>query len=143
MGTLVLIFRQTSFAGLVALCFLYPGLSNAQGKMAEGKGSGFELIMFEQAGCHYCQLWNENIGGIYDRTPEGQFAPLRRVDIHLDRKLANVKPVVYTPTFVLYRNNHEVGRVTGYMSDDFFWGLLEVLLKKNGYRPAGSKEKKM
>ena len=98
--------------------------------------------MFEQKGCHYCRVWDENIGGIYNKTPEGKFAPLRRVDIHHDEKVANVKPVIYTPTFVLYGNGHEIGRVTGYTSDDFFWGLLGELLNKQGFHPeqAASKE---
>jgi thioredoxin-related protein len=95
--------------------------------------SGIQLIMFEQDGCHYCQVWDDNIGGIYHNTPEGKFAPLRKVDIHTDDDVANVKPVIFTPTFVLYKNGREVGRLTGYISDDFFWGMLEPMLKKHGY----------
>ena len=103
-------------------------------KIGKPHEPGITLIMFEQEGCHYCELWDKNIGVFYDKTPEGHFAPLRRVDIHMDDKVPNVKPVIFTPTFVLYKNGNEVGRLTGYMSDDFFWGLLSPMLKKYGYR---------
>ena len=40
-----------------------------------------ELVMVEQAGCHYCARWNAEIGPIYPRTAEGAYAPLRKVEI--------------------------------------------------------------
>ncbi|MCF6198690.1 MAG: hypothetical protein L3J67_04715 [Hyphomicrobiaceae bacterium] len=128
--------KRFALVGLAAFLLLLPfGVHQVESKAASPSKSGIELLMFKQQGCHYCQVWDENIGGIYDKTPEGKFAPLRRVDIHFDDKIANVKPVIFTPTFVLYKRGKEIGRVTGYMSDNFFWGLLEVLLKQNGFRP--------
>ena len=100
---------------------------------ANGLGSGVQLIMFEQEGCHFCEVWDANIGVIYGTTPEGIYAPLKKVDIHVDDDVANVKPVIFTPTFVLYKDRKEVGRLTGYISDDFFWGMLAPMLKKHGY----------
>jgi thioredoxin-related protein len=91
-----------------------------------------ELVMFESKSCAYCAEWHRTIGKIYDRTAEGKLAPLRRVDIHEPRpvELAAIKPVVYTPTFVLVENQQEVGRLEGYASEDFFWGLLSRELTK-------------
>jgi len=40
-----------------------------------------DLIMVEQAGCHWCARWNADIAHIYPKTEEGQRAPLRRVDL--------------------------------------------------------------
>jgi hypothetical protein len=94
---------------------------------------GTYLIMFEQDGCFYCQAWNERIGGIYGNTREGRFAPLKKIDIHDDDAPPNVKPVIFTPTFVLLVDGREVGRITGFTSEDFFWGLLGPMLAKNGY----------
>jgi len=41
-----------------------------------------------------------------------------------------VKPVVFTPTFILIKNSSEISRVEGYIGDDLFWGMLEVMLKR-------------
>jgi thioredoxin-related protein len=39
-------------------------------------------------------------------------------------------PVRYTPTFVVVDHGHEVGRITGYIDDESFWGLLDALAAK-------------
>jgi hypothetical protein len=91
-----------------------------------------ELVMFERAGCPWCQRWNREIAPIYPKTAEGQRVPLRKVD--LDRgippDLVLHDPVRYTPTFVLMENGREVGRLIGYIDDAAFWGLLAKLLTK-------------
>ena len=91
-----------------------------------------ELVMFEEDGCPWCIRWNEEVGGSYAKTPEGELAPLRRVDITepvpSDLELA-MKPR-YTPTFVLVEDGVEVGRIEGYPGADFFWPLLQNLLEK-------------
>jgi thioredoxin-related protein len=90
-----------------------------------------ELLMFEEEWCEWCERWNEEIGVIYDKTDEGQRAPLRRIDIHgafPDVELA-LRPH-YTPTFVLIENGREIGRIEGYPGEDFFWGLLGQLLER-------------
>ena len=57
---------------------------------------------------------------------------MRRVN--LDRQEARItlkEPVRYSPTFVMVDDGGvEVGRITGYTSDDSFWGLLGALLGK-------------
>lgn len=95
-----------------------------------------ELIMYESESCEWCEQWNEQIGPIYPKTAEGRFAPLRRVDIADDppQDLSAVKGIHFTPTFVLMEKGREVGRILGYPGEDFFWGLLEEILKKAGYR---------
>lgn len=91
-----------------------------------------ELVMVEQAACGWCEKWDEEIGGIYDATPEGRVAPLRRVDIHepLPPDLGFIKGLVFTPTFVLVDGGREIGRISGYAGQEFFWGLLHGLLEK-------------
>ena len=63
---------------------------------------------------------------------EGKQAPLRRVDIHDDmpEDLLEIAPVIYTPTFVLLHEGVEIGRIKGYPGEDFFWGMLDQLIKK-------------
>ncbi len=92
-----------------------------------------ELIMVEQPGCHYCIEWKTVLGPIYPKTPEGAYAPLRMID------LADAPPdgmtfarrVNFTPTFVLVDNGTELARIEGYPGEDFFWGLLGMMLEKN------------
>ncbi|MGP9812546.1 thioredoxin fold domain-containing protein [Rhodopseudomonas sp. NSM] len=91
-----------------------------------------ELLMFERDGCVWCARWDRDVGPIYGKTEEAKLLPLRRVNIDRD-KLAGValdSPVRFTPTFVVMDNGREVGRITGYINDDAFWGLLGTMVTK-------------
>lgn len=89
------------------------------------------LMMVEQAGCAYCARWEKEIGPIYEKTSEGQAAPILKVDLRADLPagitLTGGKPR-YTPTFVLLRDGVEQSRIEGYPGEDFFWGLLDKML---------------
>ncbi len=91
-----------------------------------------ELIMLEEDGCWYCEMWDKEIGVVYHKTPEGRRAPLRRLDIHdpLPIDLRFLTKGGYTPTFILVENGREYGRIRGYPGEDFFWGLLGQLLDR-------------
>jgi len=90
------------------------------------------LIMVEEDGCMWCARWNEEISEIYPKTPEGQAAPLRRIDIHAPTPadLTFARPLFFTPTFVLMVDNVEASRIEGYPGEDFFWGLLAQMLER-------------
>jgi hypothetical protein len=89
----------------------------------------WSLVMVEQAGCTYCARWDRDVAPEYPLTPEGRAAPLRRVDLRdLPDDLSFASRPVYTPTFVLFENGEEIGRIEGYPGEDFFWGLLGRLL---------------
>lgn len=92
-----------------------------------------ELVMFEQPGCHWCERWDAQIAPIYPLTPEGKAAPLRRLDIHatLPDGLTLARPAIFTPTFVLIRDGQELARIEGYPGEDFFWGLLGMMLAEH------------
>lgn len=96
------------------------------------EGCALELVMFRQALCDACTLWDKEVGQVYPKTRQGQQAPIRNVDIHDDRpgELADIGPVVYTPTFVLVEDGRELGRIIGYGGEDFFWGLLDQMLDR-------------
>jgi len=91
-----------------------------------------QLIMFEQAGCHWCEIWNEEIGVAYPKTDEGKLAPLRRVDIHasLPVDLEGLDKANYTPTFVIWHEGREIDRLRGYPGSHFFWPMLQQMLGK-------------
>lgn len=95
-----------------------------------------ELLMVREDNCPWCIVWDEEIGPIYPKTPEGKFAPLIHVD--LDESIDDtriLKSVIYTPTFILVENGVEIARLEGYPGEDFFWTLLEEMLsKKTDYK---------
>ena len=95
-------------------------------------GRAAELIMIEQAGCHWCAAWNRDVGIVYDKTKEGKRAPLRRLDLRdkIPEDLASIRIERFTPTFILVEENREIGRIRGYPGEDFFWGLLGQMLEK-------------
>lgn len=90
------------------------------------------LVIFEQAGCAWCETFDREIAPIYGKTEEGACAPLRRVDIarELPADLTFIAVERLTPQFVLIDNGREIGRIRGYPGEDHFWGLLGVLLKR-------------
>ena len=104
---------------LLVVVIFVPGSMNAA-----------ELIMFDSPVCEWCEIWEYEVGIVYHKTDEARVAPLRRISIHDPRAddLGNTRPVIYTPTFVLMENDHEIGRITGYPGEANFWSLLEVLI---------------
>jgi len=91
-----------------------------------------ELVMFDSAGCIYCQRWERAVGSVYDKTAEAKFLPLRRIDISRQSSsgVTLSEPVHYTPTFVVVDKGREVGRIEGFINDDSFWGLLDGIAAK-------------
>ncbi len=95
-------------------------------------GRAAELIMVDQPGCIWCARFDQQVGAVYPKTEEGRLAPLRRLDIR-SKELRDLKlttAVRYTPTFILIDQDREIGRITGFQSDDTFWGLFGKLIKK-------------
>jgi thioredoxin-related protein len=91
-----------------------------------------ELVMFETAGCAWCAKWHAEVGPGYAKSTEGQRAPLRthKMEDAANAGVALTTPVTMSPTFVLTDQGREVGRIIGYPGADFFWGLLDQLMKK-------------
>lgn len=88
------------------------------------------LMMAEEPGCIWCARWDAQIAPIYPKTSEGEAAPLRRVNI-LEPIPADItlnRPITFTPTFVLLVDGAETQRIEGYPGEDFFWGLLALML---------------
>jgi hypothetical protein len=100
--------------------------------LAIARAGAAEFVMFEQAGCGWCETFDREIAPIYPKTAEGRRAPLRRVDIDrpVPADLSFVQVERLAPVFVLVNNGEEIGRIRGYPGEDHFWGLLSVLIKK-------------
>jgi len=91
-----------------------------------------ELIMFERAGCPWCEKFDREVAPIYPKTTEGARAPLRRVNIYapLPKDLAFIKVERLTPLFVLIDDGREIGRIRGYPGDDLFWMQIAGLMQR-------------
>jgi thioredoxin-related protein len=116
-------------AGLAATLFL-AGLTAV-------RAQELTLYMVDQAGCAYCIRWEEEVGDAYHLTAEGRVAPLVRVDLHdaLPESVSFARRAVFTPTFVLIRDGKELERIEGYPGEDFFYGLLGMMLQNAGVTP--------
>lgn len=91
-----------------------------------------KLYMAEEAGCFWCARWHSEIGPIYPKSAEGRAAPLVRYDLkHDDPGVEFARRVHYTPTFILVEDGKELGRIEGYPGEDFFWGLLGMMMNEN------------
>ncbi|MDD9727839.1 hypothetical protein PVV74_20535 [Roseovarius sp. SK2] len=89
------------------------------------------LLMAEEDGCYWCAQWNEEVSAKYPKTPEGQAAPLRRYDLYSESPDVEFdRRVRFTPTFILVRDGAELSRIEGYPGEDFFWGLLGMMLEE-------------
>jgi thioredoxin-related protein len=108
-------------AAALAASLLWPGISSAA-----------ELVMFQQGGCVWCARWDREVGPVYDKTTEAKLLPLRRVDISQQTATGVILAarVIYTPTFVVVEGGREIGRITGFINDEAFWGLLDALAAK-------------
>ncbi len=91
-----------------------------------------ELVMFESPECEWCEAWHEDVGIIYSKTEEAKKIPLFRMDIDAPRSgaLSKIRPVMYTPTFVVMDKGSEIGRIMGYPGEDHFWGMLGEIVAK-------------
>jgi hypothetical protein len=92
------------------------------------------LYMVEQPGCIYCAQWDAEVGDAYHLTTEGRAAPLNRLQLRdpLPDGLSFARKVAFTPTFVLVRDSQELERIEGYPGEDFFYGMLGMMLNKAG-----------
>ncbi|GAC1458055.1 MAG: hypothetical protein PVSMB8_14500 [Vulcanimicrobiaceae bacterium] len=108
------------------------------GIIGKGGSASDQLVMFEQAGCGYCAAWNRDVGHVYAKTDEAKILPLRRVDIHAARPadLRSIGGIRFTPTFVVLHCGREFARMTGYLGDEQFWGLLDQNVRSIKESPA-------
>lgn len=110
--------------------FILPALFFALPAQAD-----LRLLMAEQRGCAYCELWDREISGIYPLTEEGNAAPLWRTDIYepLPEGVTLARGLTFTPTFVLLDDGTEIARIEGYPGEDFFWGLLGQFIEQASF----------
>ena len=95
-----------------------------------------KLLMITADYCIYCQIWEKEIGEIYHKTEISKNFPLERIELDeylFDNDIndTNNYETKITPTFVFYRGNNEIGRITGYSSAEMFWWQVEEVLDRD------------
>lgn len=121
------------FSHRLASLPLRAALVMALALLAAAPARAADLVMVDREGCAYCLLWKKQIGPAYPNTDLGQYAPLIVVNIRdgAPEGVSFARPVIFTPTFILIENGVELDRIEGYAGDEFFWSLLERMLKNN------------
>ena len=97
-----------------------------------------ELVMVERDGCPWCAAFDREIAPVYAKTPEGQRAPLRRIDLYqrVPDDLAFLDIERLTPVFILIDKGREIGRIRGYPGPEGFWTQLAILMDRLPQEPA-------
>ena len=126
------------FRAIICLVALFAVRLVSGAEAAGASTAHDQLVMFEQEGCPYCAAWNRDVGNAYAKTDEGKAFPLRRVDIHRTRPsdLRAIGGVRFTPTFVVMHCGREFARITGYLGNEQFWGLLDQSVRSIAESPA-------
>lgn len=131
------------FKAAAALCILFTGLAVAlaltdptrdQEQAAVLAFDRPQLVVFESASCGWCQYFRERVAPDYETSAFEQQAPLRYVDVSLQRtggyRLS--RRVTGTPTFVLVdRQGRELSRLPGIPGGkEAFFREVERMLSK-------------
>ena len=68
---------------------------------------------------------------IRDRTDVANVFPIERLYIDkIDKnKLNAIFKTNATPTFVFYKNNIEIGRISGYSNPEMFWWQIDEIIE--------------
>ena len=95
-----------------------------------------KLLMITADYCIYCQIWEKEIGKIYPKTEISKSFPLERIELDeylFDNDINDINnyETKITPTFVFYRGNNEIGRITGYSSAEMFWWQVDEILDRD------------
>lgn len=97
---------------------------------AAPKAAGLQLIVMEAPGCAYCDLFRRDVLPSFAASERAKNLPVRFLDVN-DLELANLDlqtDIEIVPTFVLVRNNKEVGRIPGYVAPATFFRSISHLL---------------
>ena len=109
------------FLSFVCFIFLLQKLTFAEKK----------LFMLTDKSCGVCIVWEKQIGNIYNKTDVSNIFPLERMYVNkIDKnKLNTIFNTNATPTFVFYKNNTEIGRISGYSNPEMFWWQIDEIIE--------------
>lgn len=92
-----------------------------------------QLVVMEAPGCIYCTIFRRDVLPAYEVSERGKEMPVRFLDVN-DVEQSGIgldAPIDILPTFVVIKDNHEVGRIPGYMGPENFFHSINYLLSSS------------
>lgn len=89
-----------------------------------------ELIVVEAPGCTFCTVFRRDVLPSYQASERARSLPVRFIDVN-DLAVAQLgldSPINIVPTFVVIKNNKEIGRIPGYVGPENFYHTINYLL---------------
>lgn len=92
-----------------------------------------QLVVMEAPGCIYCDIFRRDVLPSYQVSERGKDTPVRFVDVNDVAKtgIELQSPIDILPTFVIVKDNHELGRIPGYMGPEDFFHSINYLLSSS------------
>ena len=99
-----------------------------------------ELLMIHNPSCIFCKAFMNDVALDYSTTKQGKALPLVILDITIlenrewlkrEMQAGNIKEIHGTPTFIIYKDGKEVGRVVGYSGKEWFYQKLDEAVKES------------
>jgi thioredoxin-related protein len=116
----------------VSLAVIAAGTSRAALDMSPPNAakSEFELVVVEAPDCIYCHIFHRDVVPAYERSPRAETLPMRFVDVNEDaiKSLDLSRPIDSIPTVLVIKDQHEVGRIPGYVGPLNFFMTIDRLL---------------
>ena len=94
------------------------------------KAGAFQLVVMEADGCTYCGIFRRDVLPSYEASERAKDMPVRFVDVN-DVETARLDlqtPVDIVPTFIVVKDNKEIGRIPGYLGPENFFHSINYLL---------------
>jgi thioredoxin-related protein len=89
-----------------------------------------QLVVMEADGCIYCNIFRRDVLPSYEASERGKDLPVRFIDVN-DVETARIElqsPIDILPTFVVIKDNREIGRIPGYVGPEDFFHSINYLL---------------
>lgn len=92
-----------------------------------------QLVVMEAEGCIYCTLFRRDVLPSYQVSERGKDMPVRFLDVN-DVPKTGIElhsPIDILPTFVIIKDNRELGRIPGYVGPEDFFHSINYLLSSS------------
>lgn len=95
--------------------------------------TNFQLLVMEAEGCIYCTIFRRDVLPSYQVSERGKELPVRFIDVNdVDKAGITLQsPIDILPTFVVVKDNRELGRIPGYMGPEDFFHSINYLLSSS------------
>ncbi|MEQ1671926.1 MAG: thioredoxin family protein [Hyphomicrobium sp.] len=124
---------QWMFGLALILVPLSHGLAGIDRDAPVPKFGNLQLVVMETPDCIYCSIFRRDVLPSYEISERGKEMPVRFLDVNDVPKtgIELQSPIDILPTFVIVKDNHEIGRIPGYMGPEDFFHSINYLLSSS------------